>query len=804
MKRLALLAALVSLVAADLWAQATPQKVTVFASHPLARFRVDGTEYVGSAAFFWVENSRHVLEFPRGDDGYQYLGGQNPAANTRFRFIGWADHSGVADLPATPILSLVVHSQMNLIEVRVQTEHRVRLNFWQNQAPPVAPADAVCDPAAANGAGVVFVNDTCYSQNTALWFEEGVIELEAHPYPGFAFLGWILNGGPPNSFLQEVFVNGAMTLYAVFRPGKRVKFLTDPMGFEVLVDRARVRTPTADPCPSEELLPPGPAPGATPMCLAEFDWVLGSRHVIGAPTPQLDATGAPWVFDSFSNGMGNHSIYEVTSTSGREVLVAHFVRGARVSFVTQPSGFKLSIDGRDNWLSYNFVVAPGKVFTVSAPSEQVDSDGRKWVFAGWSNGGDQTQEVTIPEDAVEHGYRLTARYELLSQLVVDTAPLHVPVEVDGATCETPCVIDRPDGTEVTVTAPAQHSINHAFRVEFHSWADGAERSRTVTVGGQEPIQLKANYVKKYLLEAKSVPADGADFTLKPVSEDGFYQDGTVVQVTADAKEGYRFRRWEGDLSGTYPAGQLKMDGPRRAIAMLDKVEVAPPAWVQNAAGPTPEDVVAPGSIISIYGSKLAPHLQIGPTNPLMQTLLGTTVMVDGRILALLFVSPEQINAVLHPDTPEGKQTVVISRPGELDITTEIEVRRNAPGLFTRVFEDRLFAMASHEDGSPVTPDSPARRGEVVTIYGTGFGPYDKIAPYGFPLPDSPAFSTVDPVELFAGDQLLEPQFVGGAPGFAGTDILRLPIGDDLPQASTVELKVRINGRESNTVLFPLE
>ncbi len=804
MKRIAFLALFVVTAAAELCAQATPHKVTIYASHPQARFRVDGIPYTGSATFFWVEGTQHVLEFQQSKDGYQYIGGNNPYSNTRFVFRGWVDHSGVMNLGAGPIISVIAHPEANLIELRVEVEHRVTLNFWDVPTPLADPSDAVCTPEAANGAGVVFVNSTCYYRNTSLWVPEGEVRLEAYAYPGFAFIGWMLNGGPPNSFLQEINVVAAMTITAVFRPAKRVKFLTEPLGLEVLVDRARIKTPSQDPCPTTDLLPPSPAPGASPACRGEFDWALGTRHVIGAPSPQYDVTGTPWVFDSFSNGQGNHSVYEVTSLSGQEVLVARFVKGARVSFVTQPSGFKLTIDGRDNWLSYNFVVAPGKVFTVSAPSEQIDKDGRKWVFAGWSNGGEQTQEVTIPEDAVEHGFRLTARYELLSQLVVETVPVRVPVEVDGATCDTPCVIDRPDGTEVTVTVPAQHSINHAFRVDFHSWADGGERSRTVTLTGAEPIRLKANYVKKYWLETKSVPEGGAAFTLNPASEDGFYQEGTLVRVTAEANEGYRFRRWEGDLQGTYPAGQLKMDRPRRAIAMLDEIEVAPPAWVQNAAGPTPEEVVAPGSIISIYGSKLAPHLQIGPTNPLMQTLLGTTVMVDGRILALLFVSPEQINAVLHPDTPEGKQTVVISRPGELDITTEIEVRRNAPGLFTRVFGERLFAMASHEDGSPVTPDSPARRGEVVTIYGTGFGPYDKVAPYGFPLPESPEFLTVDKVEVFAGDQLLEPQFVGGAPGFAGTDIIRLPIGENLPAASTVELKVRVNGRESNTVLFPLQ
>ncbi|MBC7293066.1 MAG: hypothetical protein H5T84_02970, partial [Thermoleophilia bacterium] len=167
---------------------------------------------------------------------------------------------------------------------------------------------------------------------------------------------------------------------------KRVRFLTDPLGLNVLVDRTVLPTPKSLPCDTQQQLPVPPPPGVEPLCVGEVDWALGSKHTIGAPSPQYDAYGRLWVFKSFSNGMENHSVYEVTSLMPPETIVARFVRGARISFVTQPAGLKLEINGRSNWPAYNFVAAPGEQYHVSAPLEQTDAQGRKWVFSHWSNG----------------------------------------------------------------------------------------------------------------------------------------------------------------------------------------------------------------------------------------------------------------------------------------------------------------------------------------------------------------------------------------------------------------------------------
>jgi uncharacterized protein (TIGR03437 family) len=62
----------------------------------------------------------------------------------------------------------------------------------------------------------------------------------------------------------------------------------------------------------------------------------------------------------------------------------------------------------------------------------------------------------------------------------------------------------------------------------------------------------------------------------------------------------------------------------------------------------------------------------------------------------------------------------------------------------------------------------------------------------------------DPVEVLAGDFRLSPVWSGAAPGYAGLAATRFKITSELPAASTLELRVSVNGRESNKVLLPIE
>src|SRR5262249_9182474 len=114
---------------------------------------------------------------------------------------------------------------------------------------------------------------------------------------------------------------------------------------------------------------------------------------------------------------------------------------------------KLKIDGRDNWPGYNFAWAVGSTHSASAPQQQTDANGRSYVFRSWSNGGAGSQDITVTPDAVVAGLRLTAIYEILSKVAVQTSPAGLTVSVDGSACKTPCTIEQPVGSQLRLSAP---------------------------------------------------------------------------------------------------------------------------------------------------------------------------------------------------------------------------------------------------------------------------------------------------------------------------------------------------------------
>ena len=134
-----------------------------------------------------------------------------------------------------------------------------------------------------------------------------------------------------------------------------------------------------------------------------------------------------------------------------------------------------------------------------------------------------------------------------------------------------------------------------------------------------------------------------------------------------------------------------------------------------------------------------------------QSLGGVTVTSGDRILPLFFVSPTQINFLLPADFPVGPAGLTLSASGQADLRAAFTVVRNAPGLFQQTVDGLSFALAVHEDGSTVSLAAPAKSGELLTVYGTGFGPTDRLRPAGFAIPAQPPFQVTDLVNVSIGD-----------------------------------------------------
>jgi uncharacterized protein (TIGR03437 family) len=599
----------------------------------------------------------------------------------------------------------------------------------------------------------------------------------AHPPRYWAFKQWTttMHTAPiPNPTLSLV-VDRPLLVIAEFTPATLVSFATEPAGLQIMIDRSVVPTPFI------------------------ADWAYGSTHTFFPVTPQYDPQGGPWAFEGWTDGGPENRTYTASHVRMNETFTARFKPAVRFGFNTDPVGLKLMVDGLER-SHYNFLWPVGARHTVAAPAEQTDASGRQYLFNSWSNGGPAEQQVTVVGDWAG----MVARYDPLGRLTILSYPASAAITVDGQPCTTPCDVQRRAGEQVTIVAPASVTGEDGSRLDFQSWSDGgpAERTWTATAAAQT---ITANFGSKFRLNATSNPPGAATFRYEPPSPDGYFPPNTEVTVTVEPNRGYRLRHWDGDLNGIQPTGRVSMSQPRTIVAVLERLDVYGPAAVRSAAGETPDGLVAPGSMITIYGEAIAPRFEQGPESPLAQTLAGITVQVGDRFLPLAFVSPERIDAQLPSDLGEGEYELVVHYDGLADIAAKFKLARNAPGLFAETIDNRAFAMALHEDGSRITPQSPARRGETITLLGTGFGPYKTGAIDGFAVPQGMVLELEDAIELRAGDQVLQPAATPqAAVGKVGTIAVKLRIADPLPINSTIELRVVQNGRSSNTVLLPLK
>jgi uncharacterized protein (TIGR03437 family) len=246
-----------------------------------------------------------------------------------------------------------------------------------------------------------------------------------------------------------------------------------------------------------------------------------------------------------------------------------------------------------------------------------------------------------------------------------------------------------------------------------------------------------------------------------------------------------------------------MAAPQSVVALMDRIPYIAPAGVQNAASNTPTSSVAPGSIIAIYGQSLAPVLEVGPVNPLAQSIAGVSVTVNDLILPLLFVSSGQINAQVPSELPDGHYTLVVHSDGQPEISGTFTVARNAPGLFSQTVGSKSYAIAFHEDGSLITPASPAKPGETISLLGTGLGPYKGRIIDGF-FPPEPAPALADSVGISADGHHTPTMWAGAASGYTGLAFTKFKVPDGMPAGSSVPITITVNGVTSNTVMLPLE
>src|SRR5579871_2067110 len=221
--------------------------------------------------------------------------------------------------------------------------------------------------------------------------------------------------------------------------------------------------------------------------------------------------------------------------------------------------------------------------------------------------------------------------------------------------------------------------------------------------------------------------------------------------------------------------------------------VAPPSIssVVNAANLT--SAVAPGGLISVFGTQLSPVNMATSEIPLPTALANSCLTVNGAPVPVLFVSPTQVNAQM-PFEAIGNVTLILRTPGGTSNNFNLTVQPTAPSVFMSGSAGPLSNLPTilrSDNNLLVTESNPIHRtgNEYLSIYLTGLGQTSPAVGDGLPAPSSPLAVSLTAPTVTLGGVNLPVSFYGLAPGEVGVYQINVKIPNNVPTGLSVPLVI---------------
>jgi uncharacterized protein (TIGR03437 family) len=527
-----------------------------------------------------------------------------------------------------------------------------------------------------------------------------------------------------------------------------------------------------------------------------FNWDAGSRHTLAIVSPQLTGDGvyrhtfARWSDD----GAAEHA---VTISTTRSVYTAAFSREFKLPLTVSPAGsgtLTVNPPSQDGYFQDGSTI---EVTPVPNPG---------FTFLSWSGFGAFSSHGLSPNplriNVRGPDTRYNAQFTTANVTRVTSDPPGRTVSIDGQATVLPRNFIWAGGTTHTVNVQdkSQQNFTGTSQYVFRDWSDQGSASHTVTAT-DKPQTFTADFTTQHLVNASNPAGTGGTVILNPSSPDNFYDEGSTVTLSPTASGQYKFANWAGDLAGNSFPGSVVVDDQKLVTANFLVPKALSGRGLVNAANYTLGDGVAPGEIVTIFGLEFGPDalttLQIDPlTRRAATTLADTRVLFDGSAAPLIYVSPNQISAVV-PYGISGKSTttVRVEYKGQAANGVVMPVSSTEPALFTFDASGKGPGALLNQNGSVNTADNPAAKGSVVVLYGTGEGATDQPGLDGKPSA-VPLAKPKLPVRVRIAGREADILYAGAAPGLiAGVLQINVRIPADSP-AGAVPVQLLVGDRSS--------
>ncbi|HMC59252.1 MAG TPA: trypsin-like peptidase domain-containing protein, partial [Candidatus Solibacter sp.] len=233
----------------------------------------------------------------------------------------------------------------------------------------------------------------------------------------------------------------------------------------------------------------------------------------------------------------------------------------------------------------------------------------------------------------------------------------------------------------------------------------------------------------------------------------------------------------GLANGTYTSSVVVQAADGTQIQTIPVyLQVGPPPAAPSIGdggflnGASFKTTMAPGSLISIFGSNLATSGGSATAVPLPLYGNSTSVTIDGYAAPLKDIFPTQLNVQVPWEVNPGTVQVTVNVAGRTD-TKPMQVVPVAPGIFV-------------DGGGRLVPLSTGHRGDYMILFITGQGAVSPTVPTGAGPSAGTALSQlpvpVQPVQVTIGDVTAPILFAGIPAGLVGVTQINFQIPANAP------------------------
>jgi uncharacterized protein (TIGR03437 family) len=308
------------------------------------------------------------------------------------------------------------------------------------------------------------------------------------------------------------------------------------------------------------------------------------------------------------------------------------------------------------------------------------------------------------------------------------------------------------------------------------------------------VILMSNHAVQNALKDNNGAGASRTFALD-LSALGTFNSATLVTLDAGTP-------LSGPLSTTpAPAAQMQVTLQGYGAALLRLANTQPAlsaAGVGNAASYT-AGAVAPGEIVSLFGSDIGPvsPANLVLTNPRLvaNSLAGVHVLFDGLPAPVLYASAGQVNAIVpYAVAGQSSTQVQVEYLGTVSAAITLPVAATLPGVFTLNGSGTgAGAILNAASESVNSASNPAAPGDWVSIFATGAGATTPSSVDGL-LAAAPLSLAQAPVTVTIGGLACQINYAGAAPGLvAGVVQINALVPPGVAPGANVPVEVTIGG-----------